>query len=69
MLATNDTITVRNGLTAMEAAQRLCAAGVRITTSADIAKHGIAGEAAWGWVGYTLVSEIQTRIDYIMEGK
>ena len=59
-----DPITVRNGFTAMQAAQRLAAQGVRICTSHDLAKFAIVGEAAWGWEGFTLVSEVQTRLDY-----
>ena len=59
------TLTVRNGITAMEAAIRLNDNGITKVFPTDLKEHNIEGDASWGWIGYTLVDEIQVKLDYL----
>lgn len=63
------TITVRNNLTAMEAAHRLQDEGVRTVTAEALAEHQIEGDEGWLWTGSILLSEVQQALDWCWENR
>ena len=66
-MANKDIIVVRNGLTAMMAAERLVENDVRQVSSNDLEKNNIVGDVKWGWCGQIMINEIQERVDVLCE--